>query len=107
MADSVVRRAADRLAVNASANIAFAGPVAEDYGPAKIRDVSMQEIGMVLYRQVPIGTLLVVNLAHANQKIAKTTLVRVTQVTPINGGFFIAGTFAEPLSYQELTTLVM
>ena len=47
------------------------------------------------------------SLANPAQKLAKTMLVRVAHVTPINGGFLVGGTFLEPLTYQELTALVM
>ena len=105
MADD--RRAAERMAVNAGTSLTFAGPVAEDYGPAKIRDVSMSGIGLVLFRQVAAGSLLTITLTNPAAKFGKTMLVRVAHVTPIHGGFLIGGTFLEPLTYQEFTSLVL
>jgi hypothetical protein len=107
MADTIDRRAAERIAVNAGTSCAFAGPVLEDYGPGKIRDVSLDGIGLILVKQVAVGSLLVINLVNQSQKIAKTMLVRVAHVTPVHGGFLVGGMFAEPLTYQELTALVM
>ena len=73
----------------------------------KIRDVSLGGIGLVLVRQVAVGSLLAVSLANPAQKFSKTVLVRVAHVTVAHGGFLIGGTFLEPLTYQEFTSLVM
>jgi len=107
MADSADRRAAERIAVNAGTSCTTAGPVLEDYGPGKIRDVSLDGIGIILFKQVAIGSLLAVNISNPSQKLTKTMLVRVAHVTPVHGGFLVGGTFNEPLTYQELTALVM
>lgn len=117
MADSTDRRAAERMPVKAATSCAFAGRVVEDFGQAKIRDVSMNGVGLVVSRRVEIGSLLVITLvsdapnpmngAGAPQKFVKTLYVRVAHVTPIHGGFLVGGTFNEPLSYQEFTALVL
>jgi hypothetical protein len=46
-------------------------------------------------------------LLHPDKGLAKTVIVQIAHVTPIPGGFLAGGTFTEPLTYQELTTLVM
>jgi hypothetical protein len=81
--------------------------VAEDYGPSKIRDVSMDGIGLLMMRQVPVGALLAVVISNPAQKLSKTVLIRVAHVTAAHGGYLVGGTFAEPLTYQEFTALVM
>jgi hypothetical protein len=106
MADSKDRRAAERMTVNAGTSCGFAGPV-EDFGTSKIRDVSMEGIGILMTRQVAVGTLLAVTIVNATQKLSKTVLVRVAHVTAVHGGFLVGGTFTEQLTYQELTALVM
>jgi hypothetical protein len=111
MADSRDRRAAERMAVNTGTTCGFAGPVTEDFGPAKIRDVSLEGIGLLLLKQVAVGSLLAVVISNTNsntnQKLSKTVLVRVAHVTAAHGGYLVGGTFVEPLTYQELTALVM
>src|SRR5262245_19088302 len=109
MADPKDRRAVERMAVNAGTTCAFAGLVAEDFGPAKIRDVSLDGIGLVVLKQVAVGAFLAVGLTftHQNHKVNKTLLVSVAHVTPVPGGFLIGVTFAEPLTNQELTAMVM
>ena len=107
MAESKDRRAADRMAVNAGTACGFVGPVTEDFGPAKVRDVSLEGIGLILFRTVAVGTLLAVTLTNTQQKFSKTVLVRVAHITPAHGGYLVGGTFSEPLTYQEFTTLVM
>jgi hypothetical protein len=107
MADAKDRRASERIAVNTATGCSFVGPVAEDAGPGKIRDVSLEGVGLVMMKQVAVGSLLVVVLSNPAQKLSKTVLVRVAHVTAVHGGFLVGGTFTEPLTYQELTALVM
>ena len=107
MADSTDRRAAERMVVNAGTGCSFAGLVSDDFGPVKIRDVSMNGIGVVVSKRVEVGALLVMTISQAAQRLSKTMLVRVAHVTPIHGGFLVGGTFLEQLTYQELTALVM
>ncbi len=107
MAESKDRRAAERMAVNAVAACGFVGPVSEDLGPGKIRDVSLEGVGLLLMRQVAVGSLLAVTITNPTQKFSKTVLVRVAHVTAAHGGYLVGGTFAEPLTYQEFTALVM
>lgn len=107
MPDPRDRRAAERMAVNATTTCGFAGPVAEDFGPVKVRDVSMDGVGLLLTRQVAVGALLAVQLSNPAQKLSKTVLVRVAHVTAAHGGYLVGGTFNEPLTYQEFTALVM
>jgi len=106
MADSEDRRASERIPVNAGTTCTFAGKV-EDIGPVKIRDVSMQGVGLVLMKTIPIGTNIVLTLSNSGKGFAKTMMVKVAHVTPIPGGFLAGGSFQEPLTYQELTSLVM
>jgi hypothetical protein len=107
MADSADRRAAERIGVNAGTRCAFVGRVVDDVGPVKVRDVSMDGIGLVLMRSVPAGTLLSVGLSNPDKGFNKTVMVKISHVTPITGAFLVGGAFLEPLTYQELTTLVM
>lgn len=107
MADANDRRAVERMAVSAGTGCAFAGQVTEELGPVKLRDVSMTGVGLLLSRRVEIGSLLAITLANPSQKLSKTVLVRVAHVTAAHGGYLIGGTFTEPLTYQELTALVM
>ncbi|HJZ58248.1 MAG TPA: PilZ domain-containing protein [Gemmataceae bacterium] len=100
-------RHADRLPVTAGTSCSFISPVVENFGPARVRDVSMEGVGLILTHAVPLGTLLAVGLSNSQKGIAKTVLVRVVHSTPTHGGFLVGGTFVTPLSYQELTAMVM
>lgn len=100
-------RTAERYTVNRSAACSFALPVADDLGSPKIRDVSMNGIGLLVERRVEVGTLLAVGLVNQAKGFARTLIVQVTHVTPATGGFLVGGVFLNPLSYQEMTTLVM
>jgi hypothetical protein len=107
MGDSADRRAAARMPVNAATGCSFAAPLVTDLGTVKVRDVSLDGIGLILVRRVEVGTLLVIGLENPEKNIAKTMLVQVAHVTPIGTGFLVGGTFDQPLTYQELTALVM
>lgn len=101
------QRAAERFAVNRGTSCAFAHPVAEVAGTVRVRDVSMGGVGLLLDRRVEVGSLLVVGLANETKKVSRTVLVRVTHVTPDGGGFLVGGSFLTPLTYQEMTSLVL
>jgi hypothetical protein len=101
------QRAAERFAVNGETSCSFAFPVAEVKGPARVRDVSMDGVGLLLDRRVEVGSLLAVGLANKDKGFARTVLVRVAHVTPATGGFLVGGSFLTPLTYQEMTTLVL
>lgn len=100
-------RAAERFAVNGGTSCAFAFPVVEAPGPVKVRDVSMHGVGLLVARRVEVGSLLAVGLANPEKGFARTVLVRVAHVTPGAGGFLVGGSFLTPLTYQEMTTLVL
>jgi hypothetical protein len=101
------QRAVERFPVNNDTSCAFAHPVVEAKGPVRVRDVSMEGVGLLLDRRVEVGSVLVVGLANAGKGFTKTVLVRVAHVTPASGGFLVGGSFLTPLTYQEMTTLVL
>ena len=107
MADTPDRRAVDRFQVNADVSCSFVSPVVEDFGRVKVKDVSMQGVGLLLSRRVEPGTLLAVTLSNSTRQFSKTVIVRVVHVTAVLGGFLVGGTFTAPLTYQETSTLVL
>jgi hypothetical protein len=107
MADFSDRRAHERLAVNRGSECSFVSPVVEDFGTAKLRDVSLDGVGLLIAKRVNVGSLLSVVLANPEKGFTKTVFVRVAHVTAVTGGFLVGGSFEAPLTYQELTTLVM
>jgi hypothetical protein len=107
MSESVDRRAEPRYPVNADACCTFLSPVVKDFGPVKIRDISMAGIGLLLSRRVEVGAMLAVTLANPARGFTKTVLVQITHVTPRDAAFLVGGTFNVPLTYQEMTTFVL
>ena len=101
------RRESERFPVNADAACTFVSPVAEDFGAARVRELSMEGVGLLTARRIQPGTLLAVSLANPAKGFARTLLVRVVHVTPLTGGWLVGGTFETPLTYQEMTALVM
>ena len=107
MPDPADRRTEERFPVNTDTSCSFLSPVVEDFGPAKLQNISMDGIGILVARQVEPGTLLAVSLSNPARGFAKTVLVRVVHATPQHGAYLVGGTFSTPLTYQELTCLVM
>lgn len=107
MSEPTDRRAAERLPVSAGTSCSFVSPVVVDFGAARVRDISLNGVGLILSRKVEVGTVLVVGIANESKGLAKTMIVRVIHATPIPGGFLVGGEFATPLTYAEFTSLVM
>jgi hypothetical protein len=101
------RRAAERFPASADASCPFASPVVEDFGPVKIKNVSLEGIGLLLSKRVEPGSLLALNLTNPGKGFVKTVLVRVVHAQPLPVGCLVGGTFDIPLTYQELTSLVL
>ena len=74
MADPADRRAAERYPVNSNATCPFLSPVVEDFGPVKIRDVSMQGVGLLVNRRVEPGAVLAVVLENTGADSARRSL---------------------------------
>jgi hypothetical protein len=107
MTEPTDRRASERFPVSGDVSCSFISPVVEDFGPAKIKNISMEGVGLLLSRRVEPGTMLAVTLANPSRGFNKTLLVRVAHSTPQTGGCLVGGTFEPPLSYQDLTALVL
>jgi hypothetical protein len=67
----------------------------------------MDGIGLLVGHRVEPGALLAIGLSNAAKGFSKTLLVRVVHATPEMGGYLVGGEFVTPLTYQELTTLVL
>jgi hypothetical protein len=101
------RRASERMLVNASSACTFASPVAEDFPPVRIRDLSMEGIGLIMTRKVELNSLLAVVLTNAQKNFSKTLIVRVMHVTAQSGTWLVGGIFSPPLTYDEFKNFVM
>ena len=102
------KRTAAEYPVAAGTACPFVSPVAEDFGPVRLLNVSMDGVGLRLTRRVAPGTLLAVGLSNPAKGVARTALVRVTCVADEpGGGCTVGGSFVTPLTYQEMTALVM
>lgn len=109
MPDPQERRIAARFPVNANTSCGFVLPVVmEDYGPARIQNISTDGVGLLLPRDLEIGTVVVMNLTNAAQNFSKTMFLEVVHSTrQISGAFLVGGSFVTPLTYEELRTFVM
>lgn len=102
------RRAAERFPVSADARCQFVAPVGQELGPARIKNVSSDGIAVLLNRRVEPGATLAVTVTIQGKTFNRTLLVKVAHVTPQAGGsFLVGGSFSPPLTYEELTALVM
>jgi hypothetical protein len=107
MPEQTEQRASEQFPVNSDTSCTFLAPVVEGFGAARIKNISMDGIGVMLTRPVDVGALLAISLSNSSQRFTKTVLVRVAHVTPANGALLVGGTFDTPLTYNELRTLVM
>ena len=107
MPESADRRAETRMAVNAGTSCSFVAPIVTDIGPAKVKDISMQGVGLILGRRVEQGSMLAITLTNPAKGFVKTVIVNVVHVTAQPGGCLVGGIFTTPLTYQELTALVL
>jgi hypothetical protein len=101
------RRSAVRYPVNADVTCPMVVPIKEELGAARIRDVSTEGIGLLLSKHVEPGTFLMVTLKNDAQKFFRIQLVQVAHSTKAAGGYVIGGNFVTPLSYEELSKLLM
>jgi hypothetical protein len=101
------RRATERFAVNAGSSCSFVSQVVEVIASVRIKDISMEGIGLLMSRTLETGTMLAITLSNPARNFSKTVLVRIVHVTPQVGIYLVGGKFTSPLTYQELTTLVM
>ena len=107
MPDPADRRQSERFPVTADTQCQFIAAVVEDLGAARIKNVSMEGIGLILSRKVNVGTTLTIRIENKSRSFSKLVLVRVAHATPQGGTFLVGGTFDTPLTYQELSCLVM
>jgi hypothetical protein len=107
MPDPADRRATERFPINADSTCSFASQVVENIGSVRIKDISMDGIGLLMSRKLDVGVLLAITLSNPARNLTKTVLMQVMHVTPQVGTYLVGGKFTAPLTYQELTTLVM
>ena len=85
-----------------------AGRVVLDLGAVRLKNISMDGIGLLVSKQVEAGNTLGVTIANKKKSVSKTMLVSVAHVTAtVGGSYLIGGTFETPLTYQELSALIM
>lgn len=101
------RRESPRYPVNADTSCPFVLPVLEDYGPARIKDISTDGIGLLVQQKMEPGLLIAVGLMNSTQNFCRTQLVQIVHCTPMGGLYHVGGTFLTPLSYEELRTYLM
>ena len=108
MAFEKEQREFERMSVNDGTACILASPVLEDFGPVRIKNLSLAGIGLITPQSLSVGLLLAVKIANPAKKISKTMLARVAHVTPQAGDTFLVGCVLDtPLTYEELCAYVM
>jgi hypothetical protein len=104
----VERRTAMRYPVNLDTTCPMVAPITEDFGEARIKDVSTDGIGLVMNHPVEAGSILMIALRNDAQRFFRLQLIQVVHVTrALGGGYQVGGAFLAPLTYEELRTLLM
>ena len=108
MPDGSDRRQSERFPVTADVTCDLAGRLIQELGAVRIKNVSMEGIGLIVGKAVAVGDVLAVVVANKTKGVSRTCLVRVVHATPqVGGSHLVGGTFETPLTYQELTTLIL
>lgn len=101
------KRTEERFPASDSASCDFVSPVLEDFGPAKLKNISLNGVGLITAERVSVGLLLAVKLVNPVKNCSKTALARVVHVTPIPGNSYLIGCeWDTQLSYDELKFFV-
>lgn len=108
MSDPRDRRQSERYPVTGDTTCGLTGRVITDLGAVRIKNVSMEGIGFLANKPPDAGSLVALEIVNKTKSFHRVSLVKVAHVTPQVGGvFLVGGTFETPLTYQELTALVM
>jgi hypothetical protein len=89
----------------------FCQPIAARKGddwrwPARIRDISLHGVGLLLSRRFEVGTILVIELQGTAKVCERMMIARVAHATPHEGEWVMGCQFINPLSEDELKELV-
>ena len=102
------KRSEERFAANMASVCSFASPVVEDFGPVKIKNISLKGIGLITSRKVEVGQQMVLKIGNPSKNFTKTVIFRIAHITAQAGGtYLIGGDFDTPLSYEEMCHFVM
>jgi hypothetical protein len=102
------RRAQPRYPVNNDTTCPFVMPLGDELGPAKVRDISTEGVGLLMASPLEPGTLLVIALNNAARNFCCTQLVQVVHASQVVGGMYLVGcVFLNPLTYEELRAYLM
>lgn len=108
MASEQDKRSEERFPVSANVSCPLASPIAADFGPVRIKNVSLKGVGLITTKRPEVNSLMAVKLINPAKNFARTALLRVIHVTPQAGGsFLVGGDWDTPLTYDELCSLVM
>jgi len=97
------RRASTRYPYNLATNCRLAASVAGDSWPARVRNISVGGINLVLSRAVDVGDNLALDLRSNTRNFARALSVRVCYcVEHPSGDWIIGASFSQPLQDDEL-----
>src|SRR5687768_1161935 len=90
------RRTTVRYPVNAETTCPMVVPIREDLGSARIKDVSLDGIGLLMSSPVEPGAFIMITLKNEAHKFFRIQLVQVIHSTRQTGGYLVGGTFVTP-----------
>ena len=103
VSSGIERRASTRYPCNLATNCRLAAFVAGDSWPARVRNISVGGINLVLSRAFDIGDHLALDLRSNTRNFARSLAVRVCYcIEHPSGDWIIGGSFPQPLQNEEL-----
>lgn len=101
------RRAAERFACQRNVSWRFLGAGVETTGTARVQDVSVTGIALIVKTRLAQGAVLALRIDCSDSRFARPLLVRVVHVREQPAGEWSAGcTFVSKLSVDDLRTLM-
>lgn len=102
------KRTEERFPASANSACEFASPVLDDFGPVKLKNISLKGVGLVTSEKLSVGLMMAIKLANRSMNFSKTALARVVHVTPMPGNSYHVGCeWDTPLTYDEFKFFVM
>ena len=103
----IERRASTRFPCNLATSCRLVASLPDDPVPARVRNISVGGLSLVLAKPFDSGSLLAIELRSMTRNVTRTLQIRILYVVEHPSGDWIAGaSFVQPLADDELKTFL-